>query len=57
MYNENLYGWWFDEFVRQWLKCYYWPYWLAGNMDDMMAAGITLNGVRPANLCQPNKSK
>jgi hypothetical protein len=54
---ENIYKWWFDELVHQWLRAYYWHYWLAGNMDDIISAGITLNGIRPANLCQPQKNK
>ena len=45
--------WWFDEYVRQWLMWYYWPYWLAGNIDELISSGITLNGIRPANLCKP----
>lgn len=55
--NNPIAEWWFDEFVGQWLKLYYWPYWLAGNIDDIIGAGITLNGIRPANLCQTKKSK
>lgn len=41
-----------DEFVRLWLLSYYWPYWLAGNYDNLMSMGVTLNGMRPVNLCQ-----
>ena len=45
--------WWFDEFVRQWVTLYYWPYWLVGNMDNIVGMGITLNGIRPPNICKP----
>lgn len=45
---ENKIGeWWFDEFVREWLLIYYWPYFLAGNIDDWINLGITLNGIKP----------
>ncbi len=29
--------WWFDEFVRQWITLYYWPYFVAGIADDVQA--------------------
>ena len=49
--SDDIWFWWYDELVRQWIIAYYWPYWLAGNLDDLMAAGVTLNGIRPVNLC------
>lgn len=42
--------WWYDEFIRQWIVLYYWPYFVAGNIDDWTKMGITLNGARP--LCK-----
>ena len=36
-----------DNFVRLWLVSYYWPYFVAGNIDDWMKMGVTLNGLRP----------
>ena len=45
--NEDAVCWLFDEFVKQWITLYYWPYFLAGNIDSFMGAGVTLNGIRP----------
>lgn len=36
-----------DMYVLIWLKMYYWPYFVAGNVDDWCKMGITLNGIRP----------
>lgn len=49
--NDNVWGWWYDEFVRQWITLYYWPYWVVGNADNLMSAGVTLNGIR--SICKP----
>ena len=55
-YNEidKLMFWWYDESVRQFLLWYYWPNFVMGNADDWMKMGITLNGMRPVNLCKTN---
>ena len=44
--------WWYDEFVREWITLYYWPYFVAGNIDDWMSMGITLNGVKSSSICK-----
>ena len=55
---NNPFEWWLDEFVRQWIIMYYWPYWLAGNMDNIVeGAGITLNGICPPNARQAKQFK
>lgn len=46
-YSELLASNMIDNFVRLWLISYYWPYFVAGNIDDWMKMGITLNGLRP----------
>ena len=45
--NEDLWFWWYDESVRQFLLWYYWPNFLMGNFDDWASLGLTLNGIRP----------
>ena len=47
---DELYFWWYDEIIRQWVTLYFWPYFVAGNLDDWLSMGITLNGSRPVNL-------
>jgi hypothetical protein len=37
----------FDDFVRLWIVSYYWPYFVAGNIDEWQKMGVTLNGWRP----------
>ena len=49
--NDNLMCWWFDESVRIFLISWYWPNFVIGNFDEWQKLGITLNGVRPINLC------
>jgi hypothetical protein len=45
--NNDIWFWWYDELVRQWIVLYYWPYFVSGNLDNWMKMGVTLNGVRP----------
>jgi len=32
-------NWWFDEYARQWIVLYYWPYFLVGNADTFKEIG------------------
>ncbi len=48
--NDDIWFWWYDELVRQWIVMYYWPYFVAGNADEWTKLGITLNGMR--NICK-----
>lgn len=50
--NNDIWFWWYDELVRQWLLMYYWPNFVIGNFDEWQKLGITLNGIRPVNLCK-----
>jgi len=37
-----------DQYALLWIKMYYWPYFVAGNLDnwkDIM--GLSLNGLKP----------
>ena len=37
-----------DQYALLWIKMYYWPYFVAGNLDnwkDIM--GLSLNGINP----------
>lgn len=36
-----------DQYVRLFLISYFWPYFVAGNIDDWIKMGVTLNGARP----------
>ena len=49
--NEDFLCWWFDEYVKLFLIGWYWPNFVMGNYDEWASMGITLNGIRPANLC------
>ena len=51
LWNDEIYFWWYDESIRLFLVSWYWPNFLIGNLDDWMSLGITLNGMRPVNLC------
>lgn len=37
-----------DAYVFLWLKMYYWPYFVMGNLDEWAKMGVTLNGIRPS---------
>jgi hypothetical protein len=41
----------FDNWIRLILFGYYLPYFIAGNIDDWMKMGVTMNGVKP--ICKP----
>jgi len=49
--NDNIFTWWFDESIRWFLIWYYWPNFVMGNADDWISMGVTLNGIKPVNLC------
>ncbi len=36
-----------DTYVKIWLMSYYWPYFVAGNIDSWIDVGTTLNGIKP----------
>jgi hypothetical protein len=38
-----------DEMTRGWVMLYYWPFFLAGNIDNFKELG--------SNLCKPYSSK
>lgn len=45
---DDVVAWWFDQYVSVWIKMYYWPYFLAGNADNIKdIASIHLNGIKP----------
>lgn len=50
---DDIYFWWWDESVRLFLISWYWPNFVAGNLDDWLSMGITLNGVRSNTICRP----
>jgi len=52
LWNDDIWFWWYDESVRQFLLWYYWPNFVMGNADDWMSMGITLNGMRPVTICK-----
>ena len=45
----------FDEAVRLWIIMYYTPYYIAGNVDNWLNLGVTLNGVKSSNICNPQR--
>ena len=45
--SDDISMYWYDRLILIWLKGYYSPFWWAGNIDDIIGAGITLNGIRP----------
>lgn len=52
-YNlDDIACWYFDQGVKVFLFWYYWPNFVIGNFDEWQKLGITLNGMRPVNLCQ-----
>ena len=55
--NDDIWFWWYDESVRQFLLWYYWPNFLMGNSDDISqwVSSVSLNGVKLHNVCNPNK--
>jgi len=46
-----------DQIVKNFVTMWFWPYFIMGNLDDWQKLGVTLNGIRPVNLCQPNQTK
>lgn len=46
-----------DLYVKYFITSWYWPYYVIGNLDDWQKLGITLNGIRPINICQPKPAK
>ena len=49
--NDDVWFWFYDEFIRQWVVLYFWPYFVAGNIDNWMSMG-SLNGIKSSNLCK-----
>ena len=48
---DDIWFWWYDESVRWFLIWHYWPNFVMGNADDWISMGVTLNGIKPINLC------
>ena len=46
-----------DTYTKCLVLNWFWPYFLMGNIHEWTKLGITLNGARPINLCQPNQAK
>jgi len=46
----------YDQVMKNFITMWFWPYFVMGNLDDWQKLGITLNGARPINLCQPKKT-
>jgi hypothetical protein len=57
VYSVQLVNDWLDEYARLCIVAYYWPYFLAGNSDavSQWISSVSLNGVKIANICNPNK--
>lgn len=32
--QEDIAGWWIDQSINNFLKLYYWPFFVAGNLDN-----------------------
>lgn len=47
MNYEDYANWWFDQYIRYFLTCYYWPNFVLGSQDEWVKLGITLNGAKP----------
>lgn len=47
----------FDFYMKTFITTWFWPYYVIGNLDDWQKLGITLNGAKPINLCQPQQTK
>ncbi len=48
VYSEQLLNNMLDQYALLWIKMYYWPYFLAGNMDNIKEImGMSLNGFKP----------
>jgi len=48
VFSEQLLSNMLDQYALLWIKMYYWPYFVAGNLDnwkDIM--GLSLNGIKP----------
>ncbi len=51
-YSEQLLNNTLDQYVLLWIKMYYWPYFVAGNADNIKEImGISLNGFKPMCKC------
>jgi hypothetical protein len=46
-----------DQIVKNFVTLWFWPYFVMGNYDDWQKLGVTLNGIRPVNLCQTDQTK
>ena len=46
-----------DQYALAWIKMYYWPFFLAGNMDNIRHITRIYNPmyVKLGNICNPNK--
>jgi len=57
LWNDDIWFWWYDESVRQFLLWYYWPHFIMGNSDEISqwVSSISLNGAKLNNICNPNK--
>jgi len=47
----------YDQIIKNFITLWFWPYFVIGTIDEWTKLGITLNGVRPINLCQPGQTK
>lgn len=47
----------FDFYTKIFITSWFWPYYVIGNLDDWQKLGITLNGAKPINLCQPQPTQ
>ena len=46
-FYDEIAGYWFEQWMLFYLKLYFSKYWWAGNMDNIIGSGLTLNGIKP----------